>query len=88
MGEVIVNMLTTLDGVIQAPARADEDPSSGFGHGGWAVPYSDEVMTAEAGKGMGHDSDLLTGHRLFPDDGTYAALVDLLWRKQQAVTGA
>jgi dihydrofolate reductase len=67
MGKVIVNMLITLDGVIQAPGRADEDPRNGFAHGGWAGPYSDEVMTAEAGKGMAYDSELLFGRRTYED---------------------
>jgi dihydrofolate reductase len=30
----------TLDGVVQAPGRPDEDPRGGFAHGGWAAPYA------------------------------------------------
>jgi dihydrofolate reductase len=39
----------TLDGVVQAPARPDEDTQGGFTHGGWAVPYGDETATAAWG---------------------------------------
>ena len=39
----------TLDGVMQAPGRPDEDTRGGFEHGGWAIPYADEVM----GRAMG-----------------------------------
>ena len=40
----------TLDGVVQAPARPDEDARDGFGHGGWAAPYTDEAGTAAWGE--------------------------------------
>ena len=36
----------TLDGVLQAPGGPDEDPSSGFTHGGWAFPFDDEDFGA------------------------------------------
>jgi dihydrofolate reductase len=32
----------TLDGVLQAPGGPEEDPSDGFQHGGWTVPYADD----------------------------------------------
>jgi hypothetical protein len=38
MSKVIVFELLTLDGVMQAPGRPDEDQRGGFEHGGWAVP--------------------------------------------------
>ncbi len=48
MRKVVVNHLT-LDGVMQAPARPDEDRRDGFAHGGWSVPHGDVVMGAELG---------------------------------------
>jgi dihydrofolate reductase len=39
MGRIIVFTNVTLDGVMQSPARPDEDPRDGFTHGGWGAPY-------------------------------------------------
>jgi dihydrofolate reductase len=61
----IVNNLT-LDGVMQAPGRPDEDVRGGFEHGGWAIPYSDSVMAGEMAKGMGR-TELLLGRRTYED---------------------
>jgi dihydrofolate reductase len=43
MRKVIANEWMTLDGVVQAPAYADEDTSGGFEHGGWHTPYFDDA---------------------------------------------
>lgn len=64
---VVVFMSVTLDGVIQAPARPDEDVRGGFEHGGWAVPYADEVMGKVAGEGMAKPGSLLLGRRTYED---------------------
>src|SRR4029450_11181826 len=61
----IVNNLT-LDGVMQAPGRPDEDVRDGFEHGGWALPYSDSVIAGEMAKGMGR-TELLLGRRTYED---------------------
>ena len=50
MGKVIVMNGMTLDGVMQAPGRPDEDPRGGFEHGGWGRPYGDEAMVAKWGQ--------------------------------------
>ena len=67
MGKVIVNVSMTLDGVLQAPGRPDEDRRGGFEHGGWAVPYADQVMAKAAGEGMARGGALLFGRRTYED---------------------
>jgi dihydrofolate reductase len=42
MRKVVALEWMSLDGVVQAPAYADEDTSNGFEHGGWHVRYFDE----------------------------------------------
>ena len=36
MGRIVAVESVTLDGVMQAPGRPDEDGRGGFPHGGWA----------------------------------------------------
>jgi dihydrofolate reductase len=43
MRKLMVNEWMTLDGVVQAPGAAGEDPSGGFAHGGWHQPYFDDL---------------------------------------------
>jgi dihydrofolate reductase len=57
----------TLDGVMQAPGRPDEDERGGFAHGGWAVPYADEVMGRAMGERMERDGVLVLGRRTYED---------------------
>ncbi len=52
---------------MQAPGRPDEDTRGGFEHGGWAVPYSDEVMGRVMGEGMAQGGPLLLGRRTYED---------------------
>ena len=54
----VVNHVT-LDGVMQAPAHPDEDRRGGFEHGGWAVPYQDEVQGEYMGSRMGRGGGAL-----------------------------
>lgn len=63
---IVVNHLT-LDGVMQAPGRPDEDLRGGFAHGGWAQPYNDAVMGSVMGAGMSQVGAMLFGRRTYED---------------------
>jgi dihydrofolate reductase len=67
MSRVVVNNNVTLDGVMQAPGRPDEDVRGGFEHGGWAMPYFDSVMASWAAEGMAKGGALLFGRRTYED---------------------
>jgi dihydrofolate reductase len=77
VGKLIVNTSLSLDGVMQAPGRADEDTRDGFEHGGWAIPYHDEVMGEVIGRSMSATEALLLGRRTYEDLHSY-------WPKQKA----
>ncbi|WP_235568509.1 dihydrofolate reductase family protein [Mycobacterium sp. Root135] len=66
-GKVVVTNWVTLDGVMQAPGRPDEDTRDGFTHGGWAVPYSDQTVTATMGERMSARFEWLLGRRSYED---------------------
>jgi dihydrofolate reductase len=65
--KVTVTTNITLDGVMQAPARPDEDVRGGFTRGGWALPYDDEVKSAEMARGMARPGAMLLGRRTYED---------------------
>jgi dihydrofolate reductase len=67
MPELTVVTSLTLDGVMQSPGRPDEDTRDGFPHGGWAIPYADEVMANAMGERMAGDGVLLLGRRTYTD---------------------
>jgi dihydrofolate reductase len=67
MADVVVINHVTLDGVMQAPARPDEDTRDGFAHGGWAIPRNDPLMAAKIGERMGDDRAFLFGRRTYED---------------------
>ncbi len=67
MSRVVVTMNVTLDGVMQAPARADEDIRGGFAHGGWALPYDDAIKAEAMGRGMARTGAMLFGRRTYED---------------------
>ena len=67
MRKLIVTNNVTLDGIMQAPGRAEEDQRGGFQHGGWSMPYNDEVKGRAMAQGMSRASDLLFGRRTYED---------------------
>jgi dihydrofolate reductase len=67
MRKIVVTNSLTLDGVMQAPGRADEDERGGFQHGGWALGYRDAVMMEAMGKGMAEAGPMLFGRRTYQD---------------------
>jgi len=67
MRKIVVTNSLTLDGVMQAPGRPDEDRRGGFEHGGWALGYHDAVMMQAMGEGMSQGADLLFGRRTYED---------------------
>jgi dihydrofolate reductase len=75
MRELTVVENVTLDGVMQAPGRPDEDTRDGFPFGGWASPYMDQVAAEFMGRGMGSEGAILLGRRTYEDFAGY-------WPKQ------
>jgi dihydrofolate reductase len=67
MSRVVAIEHVTLDGVMQAPGRPDEDTRGGFAHGGWATERQDEVMGRRLGEGMRRGGSLLFGRRTYED---------------------
>jgi dihydrofolate reductase len=64
MGKIIVITNLSLDGVMQAPGRPDEDTRDAFKHGGWATPYAGMSQAGEALANMG---GFLFGRRTYED---------------------
>jgi dihydrofolate reductase len=67
MGKIVAFENVTLDGVMQAPAYADEDRRGGFQHGGWATPYQDEAAGKAAASGMTATGAVLLGRVTYED---------------------
>jgi dihydrofolate reductase len=67
MRKIVAVVSLTLDGVMQAPGRPDEDRRGGFENGGWAGPYSDPIMMRTMGRGMAEAGPLLFGRRTYED---------------------
>ena len=72
MRKIIVFTNLTLDGVMQAPGRPDEDRRGGFQYGGWAAPYA---AMSEAGEDLSDAGPMLFGRRTYEDFYSY-------WPKQ------
>ncbi|HEV3215336.1 MAG TPA: dihydrofolate reductase family protein [Vicinamibacterales bacterium] len=67
MSKVVVVENLSLDGVMQAPGRPDEDLRGGFEHGGWAMPYNDSVKGRAMAGGMAQAGPMLFGRQTYED---------------------
>jgi dihydrofolate reductase len=67
MSKIVAVEHVSLDGVMQAPGRADEDLRGGFQHGGWALPYNDATMGRIIAGGMAEAGPLLFGRTTYED---------------------
>ncbi len=92
MSKVVVFTNLTLDGVMQAPARPDEDRRGGFEYGGWGAPYN--AMT-QAGDSMSNMGALLLGRRTYENfyavwpkrkDSPFSAILDNLQKYVASTT--
>jgi dihydrofolate reductase len=64
MRKVIVNEWMSFDGVVQS-AGADDDTSNGFAHGGWHIPYFDEISQQWVAAGYVEAGGFLFGRRTY-----------------------
>lgn len=67
MSRIVAFEHLTLDGVMQAPGRPEEDCRDGFQHGGWGTAYGDHVIMQAVGESMGRTGALLLGRRTYED---------------------
>ncbi|MEP6562483.1 MAG: dihydrofolate reductase family protein [Nakamurella sp.] len=67
MRTLSVVVSVSLDGVMQAPGRSDEDVRGGFDRGGWAAAYGDSVLGQKMGEGLQKEAELLFGRRTYQD---------------------
>jgi dihydrofolate reductase len=66
MARIVVFNNVTLDGVMQAPGRPDEDRRGDFEHGGWGQPYAESVFAVIADRAA-TPKPLLLGRRTYED---------------------
>jgi dihydrofolate reductase len=65
MPKIVVNAFLTLDGVMQAPGGPDEDRESGFAHGGWQAPVSDDLVGRIVIDGIADADGFLLGRKTY-----------------------
>jgi dihydrofolate reductase len=63
--KLVIHTFLTLDGVMQGPGGAEEDPSGRFGCGGWLVPFSDADMGMIAESWFARTEAILLGRNTY-----------------------
>jgi dihydrofolate reductase len=66
--QIIATAFVSLDGVMQGPGGATEDPRGGFDLGGWTTQYSDEKSGGAVMRMLGtlaKPNDLLRGRKTY-----------------------
>jgi dihydrofolate reductase len=71
MRNIVVVEWMTLDGVVQAPGRPDEDRDGGFEHGGWHLRYFDDTSREWVVKGYADAGGFLFGRRTYENLAAY-----------------
>lgn len=88
MRKIVVLSFISLDGVMQAPGRPDEDTSDGFKYGGWIAPYfndADDAANEFMAKQM-KPADLLLGRKTFEIFASYWPEHENIWPGVNDVT--
>jgi dihydrofolate reductase len=65
MRKLIVQEWMSFDGVVQAPGSPDEDKSGGFRHGGWHLPYFDDMSRNWVVENLTQAGGYLLGRRTY-----------------------
>jgi dihydrofolate reductase len=63
--KIVAITQVTLDGVMQSPGGPEEDPSNGFTHGGWAMPFLDDAGYQTVCETIAGEFDMLLGRRTY-----------------------
>ena len=87
MRKIVVTEFLTLDGVMQAPGGADEDPEGGFKYGGWQRQFEfDQAQMQKMGQEIAATDAYLFGRKTYeimaafwpnqPDDDPFASVLN------------
>jgi dihydrofolate reductase len=65
MRKIIAITQVSVDGVMQGPGGPEEDPTNGFTHGGWAMPFVDDALSHIIDETMAGKFDMRLGRRTY-----------------------